>query len=187
MFVIILFLRNSNSILVWSKTHCPAWFDCCFYCDLIWPRGFPETFFVKLLCFLRNNKPIRCDPWPEWADTFKVAIARALKAKGQSVVFFERCFRSPHLQIQCVPVSSAKDDLVRDVFVDVAAMQSVTLDEVPDHAEIRQGTICLWHNFTRETFCQFHASSRIMLLLNEISFEISISYMDLYFRYRFIV
>jgi hypothetical protein len=70
--------------------------------------------------------------------TFKVAITKALKTKGKSVVFFERSFKSPHLQIQCVAIPSEKEDLVKEVFVEMAAMQSINLDELPPHAELRQ-------------------------------------------------
>ncbi|KZS05856.1 CWF19 protein 1 [Daphnia magna] len=74
----------------------------------------------------------------EEVEKFKVAIQKALKAKGKSVVFFERSFKSPHLQIQCIAVPSEKEDLVKEVFVEMAAMQSINLDELPPHAELRQ-------------------------------------------------
>lgn len=70
--------------------------------------------------------------------TFKIAIGKALKAKGKSVVIFERSFKSPHLQIQCVAIPSEKEDLAKEVFVEIAAMQSITLDELPPHGELRQ-------------------------------------------------
>lgn len=54
------------------------------------------------------------------------------------MVFFERSFKSPHLQIQCIAVPSEKEDLVKEVFVEMAAMQSINLDELPPHAELRQ-------------------------------------------------
>lgn len=53
-------------------------------------------------------------------------------------MFFERNFKSPHLQIQCVAVPSEKEDAVKEIFVEVAAMQFVNLDELPPHAELRQ-------------------------------------------------
>nr|CAH0106221.1 unnamed protein product [Daphnia galeata] len=66
------------------------------------------------------------------------AITKALKTVGKSVVFFERSFKSPHLQIQCVAIPSEKENLVKEVFVEMAAMQSINLDELPTHAELRQ-------------------------------------------------
>ena len=67
-----------------------------------------------------------------------MAITKALRSQGQSVVFFERSFKSPHLQIQCVAIPSAKENLAREIFLEMASMQSITLDELPDHAELRQ-------------------------------------------------
>ena len=67
-----------------------------------------------------------------------MAVAKAFKSKGQSAVYFERNFKSPHLQIQCVAVPAEKEDLVNDVFVEQSAVNSVTLDELPKHAELRQ-------------------------------------------------
>ena len=67
-----------------------------------------------------------------------MAIVKALKSKGQSVVFFERNFKSPHLQIQCVPIPASKEEIAKDVFIDTAAVHSITLDELPEHGELRQ-------------------------------------------------
>jgi len=67
-----------------------------------------------------------------------MAITQALQRKGQSVIFFERSFKSPHLQIQCVAIPSEKENLAKEVFLEMASMQSITLDELPDHAELRQ-------------------------------------------------
>lgn len=53
-------------------------------------------------------------------------------------MFFERCFKSPHLQIQCVGVPKDREGLLTEVFVEVAAMKSVNLEEVPPHAALRQ-------------------------------------------------
>ena len=71
-------------------------------------------------------------------DTFKSAIGKAMKKLGKGVVFFERSFKSPHLQIQCVPVPLEKEEGLVDVVLEMAAMQSVHLDEIPAHAELRQ-------------------------------------------------
>ena len=90
------------------------------------------SLFKKNYCFFLNWRYLN------HFNTFKVSIVKALKAKGTSVVFFERSFKSPHLQIQCVAVPSEKEDLAKEVFVEVAAMQSVNLDELPPHAELRQ-------------------------------------------------
>lgn len=74
----------------------------------------------------------------EEADKFKTAIAKALEAKGKTVVFFERSFKSPHLQIQCVGLPKDRENLLAEVFVEVAAMKSIKLDELPTHAVLRQ-------------------------------------------------
>lgn len=74
----------------------------------------------------------------EEAEKFKAAITKALRTRGKSVVFFERSFKSPHLQIQCVAIPTAKEDLVKEVFTEISTMQSITLDELPPHAVLRQ-------------------------------------------------
>ena len=67
-----------------------------------------------------------------------MAIAKALRTRGKSVVFYERSFKSPHLQIQCVAIPAEKEDLAREVFTEISTMQSIALDELPPHAVLRQ-------------------------------------------------
>ena len=71
-------------------------------------------------------------------STFKAAIVKALETRGKTAVFFERNFKSPHLQIQCVGLPKDKEGLLEGVFVEVAAMKSVQMEELPSHVALRQ-------------------------------------------------
>lgn len=109
------------------------------HCYIALPKGtlVPEHVLILPIGHYQSSIDLPEEAMEE-VEKFKTAIAKALRSQGKSAVFFERSFKSPHLQIQCVAIPSEKENLAREIFLEMASMQSITLDELPDHAELRQ-------------------------------------------------
>lgn len=74
----------------------------------------------------------------EELEKYKTALRNFYKAKGKSVVFYERNFKSPHLQIQVIPVPSSTSFKVKEVFLECGKEQGYDLDEIPKHTVLKQ-------------------------------------------------
>ncbi|XP_076341454.1 CWF19-like protein 1 [Tachypleus tridentatus] len=79
----------------------------------------------------------------EEIQKFKEALKKYYKSRKKSVVFFERNFKSSHLQIQVVPVPSKLSSQVKEVFLEYAAYKSVDLQEIPKYTNLQQVNLCL--------------------------------------------
>ncbi|ESP05129.1 hypothetical protein LOTGIDRAFT_205527 [Lottia gigantea] len=71
-------------------------------------------------------------------EQYKTCLKKCFKDQGNGVVFFERNFRTQHLQIQVVPVKSEAIQEVKDVFMECADNESLQLDEIPKHSDLKQ-------------------------------------------------
>ncbi len=71
-------------------------------------------------------------------DKFKSALKKCFKKRGKNVVFFERNYKSHHLQLQVVPVPKECADRVKSTFMDVASAQNIELTEIPEHSSLTQ-------------------------------------------------
>lgn len=70
---------------------------------------------------------------------FKSALKKFFKKRyNKVVVFFERNFRTSHLQIQVVPVPSTLAGMVKLTFQECAEEQGLELTELPEHADLSQ-------------------------------------------------
>ncbi len=69
---------------------------------------------------------------------FKGALRKCFKKQGKVVVFFERNYKSQHLQLQCVPLPKECIVSAKSVFMDAAETGQLEMTEVPDHAELTQ-------------------------------------------------
>lgn len=69
---------------------------------------------------------------------FKESLMKMFASLGQLVVFFERNFKTSHLQIQCVPVPKIAESQLLEVFQDEAGIQGVQLDTLPPYSDICQ-------------------------------------------------
>lgn len=69
---------------------------------------------------------------------FKVALQKFFKTRDKCVVFFERNYKSPHLQIQVVPVPLKFKPRLKEIFIDYAESQSIELDEIPATTELKE-------------------------------------------------
>ncbi|MCL4137406.1 UNVERIFIED_CONTAM: hypothetical protein GTU68_054051 [Idotea baltica] len=60
------------------------------------------------------------------------------KEDDKTVVFFERNYKTQHLQIQVVPLPSTFAPHLKETFCDISENQSINLDEVPRHSDLAQ-------------------------------------------------
>ncbi|KAK6183907.1 hypothetical protein SNE40_006477 [Patella caerulea] len=71
-------------------------------------------------------------------DQYKSCLKKCFKDQGKGVVFFERNFRTQHLQIQVVPIGGSAIQEVKDTFMECAESESISLDEIPKHSDLKQ-------------------------------------------------
>ncbi|KAK8756797.1 hypothetical protein V5799_000502 [Amblyomma americanum] len=69
---------------------------------------------------------------------FKESLKQLFKAKGKRPVYFERNYKSSHLQIQVVPVPESLMPGLQSVLVDYGQSVGVDLDEIPRNSNLRQ-------------------------------------------------
>ncbi|KAF2353244.1 Transposase type 1 [Trinorchestia longiramus] len=72
----------------------------------------------------------------EELQKFKVAVQEMFSASGQWVVFYERNFRTTHMQLHVVPVPSTIAERVAEVFKSAAEEEGLQLEEVPRRTEL---------------------------------------------------
>jgi hypothetical protein len=70
-------------------------------------------------------------------EQYKLALRKCFKKSNKSVVFFERNYKTSHLQIQAVPVSVESSD-VKEAFLDCAHRQNIDLQEIPTYSDLKQ-------------------------------------------------
>jgi len=71
-------------------------------------------------------------------DQYKSCLRKLYKSQGKSVVFFERNYRTQHLQIQAVPIPLDSVTDVKDTFISCAEAEKIELAEIPKFSDIRQ-------------------------------------------------
>ncbi|XP_075551882.1 CWF19-like protein 1 [Dermacentor variabilis] len=69
---------------------------------------------------------------------FKESLKQYFKTRGKRPVFFERNYKSSHLQIQVVPVPEPLMSGLQSVLVDYGMSLGVDLDEIPRNSSLRQ-------------------------------------------------
>lgn len=74
----------------------------------------------------------------EEIEKYKCSLKKFFKSIGKAVVFFERNFKTSHLQIQVVPVPLDKSCNVLDAFQEFASEEKVDLNEIPQHSDLKQ-------------------------------------------------
>lgn len=68
------------------------------------------------------------DDLKEEIQRYKVALISLFKSQGKTVVFFERNLKTPHLQIQAVPLpANMKSDLIKETFLNAAGAADIEL------------------------------------------------------------
>ncbi|KAL3841854.1 hypothetical protein ACJMK2_019951 [Sinanodonta woodiana] len=74
----------------------------------------------------------------EELDKYKNALKKCFKKQGKAVVFFERNYKTQHLQIQVVPVPAESVPELKESFLQEAESESLELSEIPLHSDIKQ-------------------------------------------------
>ncbi|XP_030026506.2 CWF19-like protein 1 [Manduca sexta] len=69
---------------------------------------------------------------------FKDALKKMFSPMGMEMVFFERNYRTSHMQIQCVPVPSQCKEELLEIFKDEAGINTVQLEVLPPYSDVRQ-------------------------------------------------
>ncbi|CAB3228856.1 unnamed protein product [Arctia plantaginis] len=71
-------------------------------------------------------------------NKFKAALKKFANDLNMLVVFFERNYKTSHMQIQCVPVPKSCESEILEVFQDEAGINSIQIEVLPHFADIRQ-------------------------------------------------
>uniref|UniRef100_A0A1B6J3M2 Cwf19-like C-terminal domain-containing protein n=1 Tax=Homalodisca liturata TaxID=320908 RepID=A0A1B6J3M2_9HEMI len=69
---------------------------------------------------------------------FQDALRKCYAKDGKVPVFFERNYKTSHLQIQVIPVSKSVSPKLKMVFEDHAEAEGFSVDELPPHARLDQ-------------------------------------------------
>lgn len=71
-------------------------------------------------------------------DKFKAALRKMYKKLDKVAVFFERNYRSQHMQVQVVAVDKEDAALVKKTFLETASRLELDLNEIPSHVPLSQ-------------------------------------------------
>lgn len=74
----------------------------------------------------------------EEIEKYKSALKKCYKSLGKAVVFFERNYRTQHLQIQVVPVPIDSVCDIKETFTECAQSEGFELFEIPKHSDLKQ-------------------------------------------------
>ncbi|XP_046585130.1 CWF19-like protein 1 isoform X1 [Haliotis rubra] len=70
--------------------------------------------------------------------SYKTCLKKYFKSRNKEVVFYERNYRTQHLQIQVVPVPQDVAMNLKDIFLDFSEDISIGLHEIPTHSDLSQ-------------------------------------------------
>ena len=70
-------------------------------------------------------------------ERFKSALTQYFRSKHRSLVFFERNFKSSHLQIQVVPIPEAKSQNLKSAILDSTQERNLNLKELTDDLQLK--------------------------------------------------
>lgn len=71
-------------------------------------------------------------------NKYKLALRDYFQAKNKCVLFFERNYRTKHMQIQVYAIRADKSYLLKDAFMSLARDQDVKLNEIPELTNLKQ-------------------------------------------------
>lgn len=71
-------------------------------------------------------------------EKFKLALKKMFKKQKKAVVFYERNYKTSHMQIQAIPIPEKATRELLEIFQDCAQAQDFALDELPEHAKLDQ-------------------------------------------------
>ncbi|CAG4946990.1 unnamed protein product [Colias eurytheme] len=112
------------------------------HCYLALPKG-PLTPYHVLILPIAHHQSVTKSPEEVIKEIkmFKDALKKFYTSMGKATVFFERNFKSSHMQIQCVPVPMESESQILEVFQDEAGINRIELEVLPPYTEIAQVTL----------------------------------------------
>ncbi|XP_064073797.1 CWF19-like protein 1 isoform X2 [Vanessa tameamea] len=109
------------------------------HCYLALPKGPLTPLHVLILPIAHHQSVTKApDEVVDEIDKFKETLKKFYASMDKLVVFFERNYRTSHMQIQCVPVPPACSDQLLEVFQDEAGLHSVSLEVLPPYTRVSQ-------------------------------------------------
>ncbi|XP_049876735.1 CWF19-like protein 1 [Pectinophora gossypiella] len=111
------------------------------HCYLALPKG-PLTPYHVLILPIAHHQAVTKAPDEVVSEIkkFKEATKKFYASMNKLAVFFERNFRSSHMQIQCVPVPRNCSDQLLEVFQDEAGINSLQFEVLPPFTDLAQVT-----------------------------------------------
>lgn len=111
-------------------------------CYLALAKGPLTPYHVLILPIQHHQSTTRApDDVIKEITKFKDTLKKFYATMNMGVVFFERNYRTSHMQIQCVPVPRASELQILEVFQDEAGIASIQMEVLPPYSEIRQVTL----------------------------------------------
>jgi len=71
-------------------------------------------------------------------EKYKEALKKCFQSRHCSMVFFERNYKTQHLQVQAVPIPQRQCSKLKETFIDCGLRQNVELAEIPKHSDLKQ-------------------------------------------------
>ena len=104
------------------------------------PKGGLTSHHVLILPITHHSSTLELpDDVNEEIERFKIALKKCFKkAFGHIVVFFERNYKSQHLQLQAVPIPKDVSENIKTAFEECAEEQQLEMVEMPEHANLCQ-------------------------------------------------
>ncbi|CAH0724407.1 unnamed protein product, partial [Brenthis ino] len=109
------------------------------HCYLALPKGPLTPYHVLILPITHHQSVTQApDDVAKEIKRFKDAIKKFYASKDKLAVFYERNYRTSHMQIQCVPVPRACNEQLLEVFQDEAGINSIEMEALPPYSDIAQ-------------------------------------------------
>lgn len=97
----------------------------------------PYHILVLSVTHIQSVSLLSEDDWKE-LDRFKAALRKFFESKGQSVTFFERNYKSGHLQLNAVPVDKELEWKIKHAIDDKADEYNLPFETLPPLTEATQ-------------------------------------------------
>ncbi|GAV03045.1 hypothetical protein RvY_13528 [Ramazzottius varieornatus] len=97
----------------------------------------PEHVLIMPIFHLRSYPEVDDETAAE-IEQYKAALIKFFSEQGKSTAFFERNFKSKHMQLQVVPVPQTDPERIKDLFLQRAEESQLKLTEIPSKSDLRQ-------------------------------------------------
>ena len=99
-------------------------------------KGFlvPEHCLILPIGHVQSERSLPSEALDE-IKKYQKALLKCFEREGKCMVFYERSFKSPHMQIQCCPVPKVSATRLCEAFM-VSNHQSISLLKTMEHIAI---------------------------------------------------